>query len=222
MLDIDVAMTARPLASYSDEWATLPQKIVDIPSTKKLSSAPDGMVRVSGGRYLFRVQGIEIEGSNDIGVDVQYPWEDSARRYHEQAMEIKSFFIDKYPVTNAQFKKFLDATKYHPADDLNFLRDWSEGTFREGWANKPVTWVSQQDARAYAVWAGKRLPDLLVDIGEADPFFERELKPELLEAACKAAGQPLTLRRHPGYDHSYYFISTFMADHLAWHAARLG
>jgi formylglycine-generating enzyme required for sulfatase activity len=104
------------------------------------------------------VQGIEIEGSHDIGVDVQYPWEDSPRRYHEHAIEMKSFFIDRFPVTNAQFKQFLDATKYHPADDLNFLRDWSKGTYPEGWANKPVTWVSQEDARAYAAWAGKRLP----------------------------------------------------------------
>jgi S-formylglutathione hydrolase len=66
-------------------------------------------------------------------------------------------------------------------------------------------------------------PDaLLVDIGTADPFLETELRPELLERACKEAGIPLTLRRQPGYDHSYYFISTFMADHLRWHMERLG
>jgi S-formylglutathione hydrolase len=68
---------------------------------------------------------------------------------------------------------------------------------------------------------GARLDELLVDIGDADPFLEKELKPELLEAACRAAGIPLTLGRQPGYDHSYYFISTFMADHVAWHAERL-
>ena len=68
---------------------------------------------------------------------------------------------------------------------------------------------------------GARLDELLVDIGDADPFFERELKPELLEAACADAGIPLTLRRQPGYDHSYYFISTFMADQLRWHKERL-
>ena len=68
---------------------------------------------------------------------------------------------------------------------------------------------------------GARLGELLVDIGDADPFFERELRPELLEAACAEAGIPLTLRRQPGYDHSYYFISTFMADHVRWHAERL-
>ena len=68
---------------------------------------------------------------------------------------------------------------------------------------------------------GARLPELLVDVGDADPFIEKELRPELLERACASAGIPLTLRIQPGYDHSYYFISTFMADHLAWHAERL-
>ena len=66
--------------------------------------------------------------------------------------------IDKYPVTNAQFKQFLDATHYAPKDAINFLRDWKNGTFPQGWDNRPVTWVSLEDARAYAAWAGKRLP----------------------------------------------------------------
>ncbi len=69
---------------------------------------------------------------------------------------------------------------------------------------------------------GARLPDLLVDQGTADTFLSTQLKPELLAEACRAAGIPLTLRMQPGYDHSYYFISTFMNDHLRWHAARLG
>jgi formylglycine-generating enzyme required for sulfatase activity len=73
-------------------------------------------------------------------------------------MHVKSFWIDKYPVTNAQFKNFLNATHYHPQDDLNFLRDWKSGTYPAGWENKPVTWVSLEDSRAYATWAGKRLP----------------------------------------------------------------
>ena len=68
---------------------------------------------------------------------------------------------------------------------------------------------------------GARVPELLVDVGLADSFLERELRPELLEAACADAGIALSLRRQPGYDHSYYFISTFMADHLRWHAERL-
>lgn len=68
---------------------------------------------------------------------------------------------------------------------------------------------------------GARVPALLVDQGEADQFLAGQLRPELLAAACEKAGIPLTLRIQPGYDHSYYFISTFMADHLAWHAKRL-
>jgi len=68
---------------------------------------------------------------------------------------------------------------------------------------------------------GARVPDLLVDVGEADPFLDKELKPELLERACADADIALSLRRQPGYDHSYYFISTFMADHIRWHSDRL-
>jgi S-formylglutathione hydrolase len=68
---------------------------------------------------------------------------------------------------------------------------------------------------------GARVVDLLVDVGDADPFIEKELRPELLERACAAAGIPLALRVQPGYDHSYYFNSTFMAEHMAWHAERL-
>jgi len=68
---------------------------------------------------------------------------------------------------------------------------------------------------------GAFVDEILVDVGEADPFIEKELRPELLERACLDAGISLTLRRQPGYDHSYYFISTFMAEHLRWHGERL-
>ncbi|HTU09827.1 MAG TPA: S-formylglutathione hydrolase [Allosphingosinicella sp.] len=68
---------------------------------------------------------------------------------------------------------------------------------------------------------GARVPELLVDQGEADTFLAEQLRPDLLEAACAAADIGLTLRLQPGYDHSYYFISSFMADHLRWHAERL-
>lgn len=68
---------------------------------------------------------------------------------------------------------------------------------------------------------GARLPHLLVDQGEADGFLAEQLKTELLVAACKQAGQPAIIRMQPGYDHSYYFISSFMAEHVGWHAARL-
>jgi formylglycine-generating enzyme required for sulfatase activity len=151
-------MTAKPLSSFSNEWQKNLQTLVDIAPTKAANSAPEGMIRIDGSDYTFTVQGIEIEGSNDIGVDIQYPWEDSPRRFHEHIMQIKPFYIDKYPVTNAEFKKFLDLSRYHPKDDLNFLKDWKGGTYPDGAANKPVTWVSIEDAREYAKWAGKRLP----------------------------------------------------------------
>ncbi|HVZ82114.1 MAG TPA: SUMF1/EgtB/PvdO family nonheme iron enzyme [Terracidiphilus sp.] len=152
------AMTATPLSSYSAEWTALPQQLVEIHPTTAQAAAPKGMIKIPAGRFRFKVKGIEIEGTDDIGIDVQYPWENSSRRFHEHWMQIPSFYIDKYPVTNAQFKEFLDATHYHPKNDLNFLRDWKNGTYPDGWGNKPVTWVSLEDARAYAQWAGKRLP----------------------------------------------------------------
>jgi formylglycine-generating enzyme required for sulfatase activity len=152
------ALAQHPLSDFSEEWHTLPQQLVAIEPTKPAVAQPPGMVQIPAADYVFRVNGIEIEGSNDEGVDFQYPWETSARRYHEHKAKIASFWIDQYPVTNADYKRFLDATRYHPADDHNFLKDWAHGTYPDGWANKPVTWVSLEDARAYARWAGKRLP----------------------------------------------------------------
>jgi S-formylglutathione hydrolase len=76
------------------------------------------------------------------------------------------------------------------------------------------------DATELVATATERLP-LLVDQGEADEFLAGQLRPDLLQAACAAAGHPLTLRMQPGYDHSYYFIASFLADHFAHHAAAL-
>jgi S-formylglutathione hydrolase len=83
-----------------------------------------------------------------------------------------------------------------------------------------ATW-RRHDATAL-IEDGARVGELLVDQGEGDNFLEGQLKPELLEAACRDAGIPLTLRRQPGYDHSYAFIATFTEDHLRWHVERLG
>lgn len=152
------SMNGKPLASFSHERTVLPQKIVDMPSTAPAKEAPPGMVLIPGGAFVFKVHGTEIEGGTDPGVDVQYPWEDSPRRFHEHAMQIKPFHIDKFPVTNVQFKQFVDAAHYVPRDSLNFLRDWKNGTYPRGWENRPVTWVSLEDARAFAQWSGKRLP----------------------------------------------------------------
>jgi gamma-glutamyl hercynylcysteine S-oxide synthase len=152
------AITKQPLGSYSHAPETLEQTIVPIPPTTPATEAPTGMIRIPGGSFIFKVSGTEIEGGANPGVDVQYSWEDTPRRFHERSMQIAPFFIDKYPVTNAQFKQFLDATHYAPSDSFNFLRDWKPGSIPQGWENRPVTWVSLEDARTYAKWAGKRLP----------------------------------------------------------------
>ena len=87
------------------------------------------------------------------------------------------------------------------------------GEDRGAWAAHDATALIQ---------AGHRLPPLLVDQGLADKFLAEQLNIDGFEAACRAAGQPLTLRRHAGYDHGYYFIASFIEDHLRFHAAALG
>jgi gamma-glutamyl hercynylcysteine S-oxide synthase len=151
-------MTEAPLSSFAHEWKLVGQRLVGIEKTKPAAAAPEEMVKIPAGDYVFKVQGIEIEGQDDVGVDVQYSSEDSPRRFHEHRMHVNSFYLDKYTVTNAGFKKFLDATHYHPQDGLSFPRDWKNDSYPQGWDKKPVTWVSLEDAHAYAKWAGKRLP----------------------------------------------------------------
>ena len=85
------------------------------------------MVRIPESDYDFQVRGIEIEGGNDPGVDVQYPWEDIPRRFHRHRVHVASFYIDRTPVTNAEFKKFLDATQLSPERRSQFsarLEEW--------------------------------------------------------------------------------------------------
>lgn len=96
------------------------------------------------------------------------------------------------------------------------------------WGDKALTGYLGPDKAAWRQYDacaliedGARLPALLVDQGEADNFLHEQLKTGFLVMACRKAGIPATIRMHPGYDHSYYFISSFMADHVAWHAERL-
>ena len=146
------------LHTLSKQWRALPQQLVEIARSVPRAEAPEGMVTIPAGDFDFVVGGIAIEGQTWAGVDVQYPWETLPRRAHRRFMRIDRFHIDRTPVTNAQFKTFIDASGYRPRDAHNFLRDWIAGAPRPGWENKPVTWVALDDARAYARWAGKRLP----------------------------------------------------------------
>jgi S-formylglutathione hydrolase len=96
------------------------------------------------------------------------------------------------------------------------------------WGQKALPAYLGDDPAAHAahdacalIDGGAKVAELLVDQGEADAFLAEQLRPELLEVACTSAGIPLTLRRHAGYDHGYWFVQSFVADHLRWHAARL-
>jgi S-formylglutathione hydrolase len=100
---------------------------------------------------------------------------------------------------------------------------------RVPWGQKAFKGYLGEDTQAWRAYdateliraAKQHLPTLLVDQGTGDKFLQEQLKPELLREACAATGQPLTLRIHEGYDHGYYFVSTFMEDHLRHHAAAL-
>ncbi|WP_223621541.1 SUMF1/EgtB/PvdO family nonheme iron enzyme [Lysobacter sp. ESA13C] len=151
-------LAATPLHRYSNQWRALPQRLVPIEPVAAAAAAPPGMIEIPAGEFDFVVGGIEIEGQTWEGVDVQYPWEDSARRNHRKRMRLPRFFIDRTPVTNAEYQRFVIDSGYVPRDTHNYLRDWVDGAPRPGWERKPVTWVALEDARAYAQWAGKRLP----------------------------------------------------------------
>lgn len=149
---------AVPLRSLCGQWRPLQQQLVPIPPTAPQHQPPEGMVEIPAGDFDFVVGGIEIEGQTWAGTDVQFPWEDCPRRGHRRRMPMRRFFMDRTPVTNAQFQRFIAATGYRPADARNFLRHWQDGAPPPGWDDKPVTWVALEDVRAFASWAGKRLP----------------------------------------------------------------
>ncbi len=113
--------------------------------TEPVMETPDGMVRIPAGPYVF--QQADPDGF------LQEP-----DHSEPQKVVMEEFFIDKYPVTNRQYKQFLEASTYQPEDTLNYLKNWQNGTYPEGKADYPVVYVSIEDARAYARWAGKRLP----------------------------------------------------------------
>ena len=155
---------ARRLDSFPDTRTVLAQTMTPVSLTQAYASAPSGMVPVPGANFPYHVRGTEIEGGwYSPGMGVQYPWETTPSRHHTRVVNIKPFYIDRTPVTNAMFKLFLNSTGYRPADAHNFLKDWNwsdpaQPDYPPGWDNKPVTWVSIEDARAWAAWAGRRLP----------------------------------------------------------------
>ena len=110
--------------------------------------APEGMKEIPATTFLYSVTSLDDPNPVIPAPDQQTPVRHSLGR----------FFIDTYPVTNAQFERFILSSRYRPGDTTNYLRSWRKGRPLSGTENQPVVWVSLEDARAYARWAGKRLP----------------------------------------------------------------
>ncbi len=121
-----------------------PWLVSRIERVKKAVSQVPGMVLVPGTAFSFNVKADE-----DF---IPYP------DISGKTIKVDSFLIDKYPVTNAQYFEFITATGYVPSDTTRYLKDWESGTFRQGQDNYPVVYLSYEDMKAYAKWAGKRLP----------------------------------------------------------------
>ena len=120
-----------------------------------LWAKPGEMVKVGAGDYTFHVEYRWVEG---LTLDSLVTDDEGFRYQYTETVNIPAFYMDKTEVTNEQFKAFLDATGYKPEFPANFLKHWQNGTYPAGRAKHPVVWVSVEDARAYAAWAGKRLP----------------------------------------------------------------
>lgn len=125
-----------------------PRQVSEIVYTDRTPKAPKGMVCIPSG--IFRCDKYTT-GDNFI----KYPKKPSEEG---QAIKVEKFYMDEHPVTNKQYKEFLDATGYMPADTTNFLKNWINGQIPEGMEDYPVVYVTWEDAKAYAKWAGKRLP----------------------------------------------------------------
>lgn len=193
-----------------------------------------------------RGEGVADDDAYDLGqgagfyVDAtEAPWAPNYRMRSYIEDELPALVADAYPVDTGRQAIFGHSMGGHGALTMALRNPerfrsvsafapivapsqvpWGEKAFPAYVGNERSVW-RDHDAVAL-IEDGARVKDILVDQGDADNFLTEQLRPELLSAACEAAGIPLTLRMQPGYDHSYYFISTFMPDHIAWHAERLG
>jgi len=167
----------------------------------------------------------------------QAPWSTHYRMYDYVAAELPALVEANFPVTDARAisghsmgghgalvvalknpGRYRSVSAFSPIVAPSQV-PWGEKAFTAYLGEDRNAW-NPWDATALVATASERLP-LLIDQGGADEFLANQLKPELLQAACAAAGHPLTLRAQPGYDHSYYFIQSFIGEHIAHHAAAL-
>ena len=193
-------------------------------------------------------RGTGIEGADaswDFGTAAGFyldaseaPWRRHWRMGSYVSRELRRLVLDHFPSRNDRVGLFGHSMGGHGALTLALN---NPGLYQSVSAFAPIAAPMQcpwgvkafggylgDDTKAWArhdatelIKSGARLPPLLIDQGLADPFLTEQLHPDRFEAACIEAGQPLTLRRHQGYDHGYYFIATFIADHLAHHARQL-
>lgn len=124
--------------------------------------AKEGEVYVPGADFNFTASGVELEGKGK-GVDVQYPWEEHAAKAHSHQLHVGAMYVDKYPVTNADYTAYLKTSGYTPTDRgnwllQNFVHRKGELSPKKGWEDRPVTYVSLDDARHYCAHQKKRLP----------------------------------------------------------------
>ncbi len=166
------------------------------------------------------------------------PWRDHYQMYSYIRDELQTLVAENFPIDSSRQGIFGHSMGGHGALTMALKNpdlyrscsafapivqpttaDWSSSAFEKYLGDNPEAWADN-DA-TLLVQTGARFPEFLIDQGEADGFLEDGLRPWLFETACKQADIPLTLRMQAGYDHSYFFISTFMGDHIAWHAERL-
>ncbi|MEJ7597085.1 MAG: S-formylglutathione hydrolase [Kofleriaceae bacterium] len=169
----------------------------------------------------------------------EQPWAASYRMETHVVLELPEIIEGHFPVATDRRGMFGHSMGGHGALTLSLRHPdryrsvsalapivapsrvpWGHKAFRGYLGDEPARWVAHDTCEL--VRAGKRWPGpVLVDQGLADKFLARELQPELLEQACADAGLALTVRRHAGYDHGYYFVATFVEDHLRHHAQQL-
>ncbi|KPN17596.1 S-formylglutathione hydrolase [Xanthomonas sp. Mitacek01] len=167
----------------------------------------------------------------------QQPWAAHYRMYDYVVHELPALVEANFPVTDARAisghsmgghgalvialrnpGRYRSVSAFSPIVAPSQV-PWGEKAFSAYLGDDREAWKAY-DATALVADAPERLP-LLIDQGDADEFLDAQLKPQLLQAACEAAGHPITLRLQPGYDHSYYFIATFIGEHIAHHAHAL-
>ena len=193
-------------------------------------------------------RGLDLPGEHDaydfgsgagFYVDAsQAPWSDNYRMYSYVTGELQKLVSDNFNIVSERQGVFGHSMGGHGALSIALKNPdiyKSVSAFAPitsplncPWGEKALGGYVGNDRRHWRAYDscalvedGKRANEILVDQGMADGFLQEQLKPDLLENACFNAHIPLTLRRQPGYDHSYYFIATFMPDHIAWHAERL-